>query len=172
MFRNGRYGTGVEGILEPGVPPLGTEAKDGVGVSVMGAASIGGGPPSFVSATNRDFSNSSLSFSKIVVFVVSASSPVMMPPYGTFSSSLSTSTVLRLLLDSRRRIRIGGGVGSGSDSDPSRTDSLRFRPCLSFIRGVGASNDSTGMTDLRGLPKGRFINVAVGRTAVIDSLES
>jgi len=152
--------------------PLSDDESEGAGDKATGATRTGGGPPNRFSATPRDLLKSSLSFSMIVVLVVSASSPVIMPPYGTRSSSLSTSTVFRALLDSRSFIRTGGGVGSGSESDPSNNDCLRLRPALIFIRGVWLSNDSIGgIADLRGLPGGLLIKVGVGGTAVIEDLD-
>jgi hypothetical protein len=55
----------------------------------------GGGPPNLASAAFKLLSNLSLSGSVMTVLVVSASSPVMIPPYGIVSSSSSTSTALR-----------------------------------------------------------------------------
>lgn len=88
-----RRGLLVAGNFEEGVVlPLGDamgRGEPGPGVSLVGT-----GPPSCFSAAFFAIWYASLSASVIFVRVVSASSPVMTPPYGIFFSSGSSSTGL------------------------------------------------------------------------------
>lgn len=88
-----RRGLLVAGNFEEGVAlPLGDAI--GIGDPGLDVSRAGIGPPSCFSAAFLAISYASLSAFVIFVRVVSASSPVMTPPYGTFSSSGSSSTGL------------------------------------------------------------------------------
>lgn len=88
-----RRGLLVAGNFEEGVAlPQGDAI--GIGDPGLDVSRAGIGPPSCFSAAFLAISYASLSAFVIFVRVVSASSPVMTPPYGTFSSSGSSSTGL------------------------------------------------------------------------------